>query len=70
MMNASHLFKDVSQDSAEWRKDAAPGWLMRPSHPPGPGFGLLFLDLPQTSARSAEREAAGGDPSLREQIGG
>lgn len=70
MMNASHLFKDVSQDSAEWRKDAAPGWLMRPSHPPGPVFGLLFLDLPQTSARSAEREAAGGDPSLREQIGG
>lgn len=70
MMNASHLFKDVSQDSAEWRKDAAPGWLMRPSHPPSPGFGLLFLDLPQTSARSAEREAAGSDPSLREQIGG
>lgn len=70
MMNASHLFKDVSQDSAEWRKDAAPGWLMRPSHPPGPVFGLLFLDLPQTSARSAEREAAGSDPSLREQIGG
>lgn len=55
--NASHLFKDISQDSAEWRKDAAPRLAHASVSTSRPWFGLLFLGLPQKS----EREAVGVD---------